>query len=144
MRTRPHFFYRQSGVVPVRDGDDGKEVLLVTTRGRGRWTIPKGVVDLGSTSLDSAVTEAYEEAGVRGEARPVSIGEYHYHKWGGECVVEVFLLDVNETHTHWPEARERRRRWMSIDAAARSIRNPELSAIILALAKHYSSSSSTA
>ena len=143
MRTRPQSHYRQSGVIPIRIGEQGPEVLLVTTRGRGRWTIPKGVIAAGRTAIDSALNEAYEEAGVRGDARPVSIGQYRYHKWGGECVVEVFVLEVHQTLTQWPEARERKRRWMSIPDAVRSIRNAELAMMIGSLAAVYSPSSSS-
>ena len=117
MKTRPSIFYRQSGVIPMRRGDAGVEVLLVTTSA-GRWTIPKGVVDLGSTARDSAVREAFEEAGVRGTAGTEPIGSYRYHKWGGECVVEVFLLDVDDIVDRWPEHARRDRRWMSVEEAA--------------------------
>src|SRR5687768_8026012 len=117
MLTRPGFFYRQSGVIPVRRTDDGLEILLVTTRGGRRWTIPKGTVGIGSTPVDSALKEAYEEAGVRGVAASDPIGSYSYEKWGGECVVEVFLLDVREVLLSWPEARDRTRRWMSAGRA---------------------------
>jgi 8-oxo-dGTP pyrophosphatase MutT (NUDIX family) len=101
----------------MRRGDAGVEVLLVTTSA-GRWTIPKGVVDLGSTARDSAVREAFEEAGVRGTAGTEPIGSYRYHKWGGECVVEVFLLDVDDIVDHWPEHARRDRSWMSVEEAA--------------------------
>lgn len=138
MRTRPQFYYRQSGVIPLRRSGDGVEILLVTTRGRGRWTIPKGVVDIGASPVTSAVKEAYEEAGVRGTTSGEPVGSYRYHKWGGECVVEVFVLDVTETLTRWPEALDRRRRWMSPADAIAALRNPELGALIAQVTVHSS------
>ena len=134
MQTRPQFFYRQSGVVPVRHTADGLEILMITTRGAGRWTIPKGVVELGTSARASAVKEAYEEAGVRGRAGEDPLGTYRYRKWGGECTVEVFLLQVDEVLSRWPEALDRRRRWMSARQAAAAVANDELRAILSSLA----------
>ena len=134
MRTRPGLFYRQSGVIPVRRGPDGIEILLVTTRGRGRWTIPKGVVDVGRTPVESAVKEAYEEAGVRGVAAAEAVGSYRYRKWGGECVVEVFILNVDTVLDRWPEQLERTRQWMTVIDAVRAVTNHELRLIIAELA----------
>jgi phosphohistidine phosphatase len=136
MQTRPGFFYRQSGVVPLRRTADGLEILMITTRRSGRWTIPKGVVEVGISPRESAVKEAYEEAGVRGRASEESVGSYHFEKWGSECTVEVFLLDVDEVLSRWPEALDRRRRWMSVRQAAASVRNEELRSILSALEEH--------
>jgi phosphohistidine phosphatase len=130
MRSRPRFFYRQSGVIPLRRTSSHTEVLLVTTRGSGRWTIPKGVVDLDATPIESAVKEAYEEAGVRGCAVEESVGSYRYRKWGGECVVEVFILEVTEVLENWPEESERTRRWMTPDEAIDAVANEELKKIL--------------
>lgn len=134
MQTRPQFFYRQSGVVPVRRTADGLEILMITTRGSGRWTIPKGVVEKGSSARDSAVKEAFEEAGVRGHAGDAPVGTYRFVKWGDECTVEVYLLDVDEVLSRWPEALDRRRRWMSVSEAAASVRNEELREILRSVA----------
>ena len=47
-----------------RDGDS-KEVLLVTSRGTGRWILPKGWPIDGLDAGEAALQEAWEEAGVR-------------------------------------------------------------------------------
>jgi phosphohistidine phosphatase len=85
MKTRPFWFYRQSGVIPYRISDGAIEVLLVSSRGGARWVVPKGVVEIGMMSpVESACREAYEEGGVRGNASEAPIGEYTYEKWGGD------------------------------------------------------------
>jgi 8-oxo-dGTP pyrophosphatase MutT (NUDIX family) len=49
-------------------------VLLITTRGRGRWTIPKGWPEKGLRDRDLAAKEAVEEAGVEGEVGSKPVG----------------------------------------------------------------------
>ena len=83
----------QAGCVPYRPTADGYEILLITTR-KGKWTIPKGIIDLGETPEETAAKEAFEEAGVRGQIESGSIGAFEYHKWDDELTVQVFLLRV--------------------------------------------------
>ncbi len=133
MRSKPSWFYQQSGVIPYRVADDHVEVLLITSRRRGRWIIPKGIVDPGKTAAESAAKEAYEEAGIHGDISSAPIGTYRYDKWGGECRVEVFLLKVDTELEAWPEASVRQRRWMTITDAAHAIEEPQLQELILAV-----------
>ena len=51
-----------------KDGPDRK-ILLITSRGTGRWILPKGWPIDGLDSPGAALQEAWEEAGVR-EGRP--------------------------------------------------------------------------
>jgi 8-oxo-dGTP pyrophosphatase MutT (NUDIX family) len=103
--------YPQSGVVPFRIINSDIQILLITTNSRKHWTIPKGLIEDGMSSAESAVQEAYEEAGIRGDLYENSIGNYRYQKWGGTCEVEVFLMAVTLTLTHWPEEIFRERLW---------------------------------
>jgi phosphohistidine phosphatase len=130
MKTRPFWFYRQSGVIPYRISDGAIEVLLVSSRGGARWVVPKGVVEIGMSPVESACKEAYEEGGVRGNASEAPIGEYTYEKWGGDCTVSVYLLRVSEVLDDWPESDERTRRWVSIGEASEAVREPGLRAMI--------------
>jgi len=133
MRSKPSWFYQQSGVIPYRIINDHFEILLITSRRRGRWIIPKGIIDPGTTAAQSAAKEAYEEAGIHGDISSSPIGTYRYHKWGGECTVEVFLLKVHTELETWPEASVRQRRWMTITDAAHVIEEPQLQELILAV-----------
>lgn len=134
MRSRPPWFYRQSGVIPYRvmAGQD-IEVLLITSRRRSRWIIPKGVIDLGANAGDSASKEAYEEAGIRGKLSSEPVGEYQYKKWGGVCTVKVYLLEVLTVLETWPESSTRQRQWMTVEAAAESVEEADLRQLILKL-----------
>lgn len=106
---------------------------MITSRGRGRWIIPKGVIDPGKTAIEAAANEAYEEAGIRGQVSSESIGEYSYAKWGGTCKVEVFLMKVQTVLDEWPEQDVRRREWMTIELAADSIEEEGLRRLLLSI-----------
>ncbi len=116
------------------------EVLLVTSRGTGRWIIPKGWPIRGLDSPQSALREAWEEGGVSGTAANSDlIGSYSYDKImpaGLAVPVEtlVYSVAVEQTATRFPEAHQRRRKWMTPYAAADLVNEAELKAILRDLA----------
>lgn len=116
----------QSGVLPVYKG----EVVLVTSRGKGRWTIPKGFVEAGMSAHESAANEALEEAGLVGKVHDVEIGAYQYEKWGRICRVAVFEMQVAKQHNEWLESNERQRILVPPLEAAELVWHPELSTIV--------------
>ena len=130
---------RQIAVLPYRfggaDKDGPTEILLVTSRGTGRWVIPKGNPLTGLDRHASAAIEAEEEAGVIGAICPTPIGSYEYRKRraNGAAImydVEVFPLAVTRELDEWKEMDERERRWFPLDAAAASVDEPDLQALI--------------
>ncbi|MEO9575472.1 NUDIX hydrolase [Tateyamaria sp.] len=118
-------------------GDD-KEYLLVTSRDTGRWIIPKGWPVRGLKSNETALQEAWEEAGVKNSsasAQPIGRYNYQKHLGGGYAVpVEtlVYSVAVNELSDDFPEAHERTRKWVSATLAAAMVQEPELKAIFCA------------
>jgi 8-oxo-dGTP pyrophosphatase MutT (NUDIX family) len=135
MPTAPPWFYRQSAAIPLRYRAGSVDVLLITSRSGKRWVIPKGVVEPNLSPAESAAKEAWEEAGVRGSVRPGSVGTYQYQKWGGTCIVEVFVLPVERLEDTWPEQDARRRRWVDVEEAAELVREDGLAAILRALSR---------
>jgi len=129
MAEAPDHFYTQSAVLPYRVSEGGVEILLVTSRGKRRWVLPKGVVEPGLTAVESALKEAWEEAGVEGRVDAEVLGCYQYEKWGGTCTVEVFPLRVERLADRWPES-SRDRRWFEPRDAAREVNEPELKRIL--------------
>ncbi|SNS80699.1 DUF47 family protein [Sphingopyxis indica] len=130
---------RQIAVLPYRFGGPGRdgptEILLITSRGTGRWVIPKGNPLTGLSRHASAAIEAEEEAGVLGAVCPTAIGSYHYRKRraNGASVmlnVEVFPLAVTKELGEWKEQDERERRWFALDKAAEVVDEPDLQAMI--------------
>ncbi len=116
----------------------GQEVLLVTSRGTGRWILPKGWPMAGRTLAEAAGQEAWEEAGVRGTVDPEPMGSYGAEKVtdGGlsmPCRISVFRLRVSEEVDSFPEAGQRRRRWMPASEAALLVREAELKRLLATL-----------
>ena len=112
-------------------------ILLITSRGTGRWVIPKGNRMRGLAGHRAAELEAYEEAGLRGVACPAPLGRYRYLKYRGDgtardAKVDVFPLAVTAQVADWPEKGERELRWFSVPEAARAVDEPDLQSIIAA------------
>ena len=127
---------RQVAALPWRRTEDGLQVLMITSRETRRWVIPKGGRMIGKTDFEAAAQEALEEAGVRGEMHPETIGAFRYAKRlrnGAErrCVVAVYPLEVLIQLGAWPEDAQRERRWMSAEDAAAAVDEAELSELIL-------------
>jgi 8-oxo-dGTP pyrophosphatase MutT (NUDIX family) len=124
---------RQYGVIPVRRTPSGHlEVLLITSRGSGRWVIPKGWPMMAKTPQEAAAIEAFEEAGVRGRiVDKVRLGSYRYQKLNPPGLVEeltvgVFLMQVDVQLAEWPEQAERTSAWFSPQEAAANVAEPVL------------------
>ncbi|HWH17859.1 MAG TPA: NUDIX hydrolase [Allosphingosinicella sp.] len=126
----------QVGALPYRQKEDGSlEVLLVTTRGTGRWMVPKGWPMAGKSFAEAAEQEAFEEGGVRGSISAEEIGSFDHDKTRLlsrplRCKVAVYLMKVEHEMTRWPEQGERRRRWFGLEEAARAVSSERLSQII--------------
>jgi phosphohistidine phosphatase len=129
MRTQPDFFYTQSAVVPYRIRNDEPEILLITSRRRKRWIVPKGIVEFDLSAAESAAKEAWEEAGVQGTIATEPLGTYQYEKWGDVCTVTVFAMRVEQELEVWPED-FRERRWVSVKKAIKRVREDELKLLI--------------
>ena len=134
MVTRPHG--RQVAALCTRKGENGKEVLLVTSRRRGRWIVPKGWPMEGKTFPETALEEAWEEAGVRkGHIKGDMLGTYTYKKLQRNgttlpCVVDVYSVEVDELKDKFPESNERTRCWVPQFEAVELVSEPELKEII--------------
>ncbi|ACA16612.1 NUDIX hydrolase [Methylobacterium sp. 4-46] len=130
---------RQVGVLPLRHGPDGAQVLLITSRETRRWVIPKGWPMKGLKNHEAAAREAYEEAGVIGRVEKHALGSYLYQKRLKSrdtvlCQVQVFPLHVRRQLKAWPEQQERDGRWFSPSDAAEAVTEPGLAALIRAAA----------
>ena len=127
---------RQVGALPYRL-DDGAalRILLITSRGSGRWLIPKGNAMAGRESHEAAAQEAFEEAGVEGEIVASPVGSFRYRKrrwwlWSVLAEVEVFPMRVDRLLETWPEQGQRRRQWFSHSEAENAVHDGTLKALI--------------
>lgn len=129
--------------MPYRVPGDGLvtsvEILLVTSRGTGRWVMPKGNRGKREAAHLAAAREALEEAGVTGTVHPEPIGAYFYSKItrSGAAVrtqVRVFPLAVTAELPEWAESGERTRGWFSLHEAAQLVDEADLGSLILGFA----------
>ena len=126
----------QFAALPWRRQADGSvKVLLITSRDTHRWVIPKGWPMVGRTPAQAAAQEAYEEAGLVGEATARAIGAYTYDKRLRDgavraVTVQVFALEVMVERLSFPEQGQREKRWTSLEQAAELVDEAELKAIL--------------
>lgn len=119
-----------------REREGRSEILLVTSRGTGRWIIPKGWPIRGLDAKGAAVHEAWEEAGVKaGQVADTPLGKYTYEKgldpdWGIPVVTQVFPVAVAALCDDFPERDQRKRMWVSPERAATMVREPGLQHIL--------------
>lgn len=130
---------QQSAVLAYRRRKRGVQFLLVTSLETRRWVLPKGHVEHGMSPRDSALREAWEEAGIEGTAAARGIGTYVYEKTGskggGLREVTVYPMAVSRVRERWPERGRRRRRWMGAAEAGRAVAEADLKKLIARFAK---------
>ena len=112
------------------------QILLVTSRRRKRWIVPKGWPMDGKTPAQCALIEAWEEAGAVGAASDACIGVYSYARLreGQDtlaCLAMLYPVKVKRLKTKYPEVRDRRRKWVSRKKAAKMVQHRELGKLIL-------------
>ncbi len=125
------FIFNQSGVIPFTRKDNTLKILLITSLSKKNWIIPKGIVEEGLSPRDSALKEAYEEAGIGGKIAGKRIGIYAYDKWGGTCQVKVYACQVTKIFDDWPEKGQRQRQWFAPEKVPALISNHELRNLIM-------------
>jgi phosphohistidine phosphatase len=122
-RSRPAYYYKQSGVIPWRIRDGEIEVMLITSSKNRHWGFPKGVIEPGEAPQYSAEIEARDEGGIRGDIG-IRLGSFEVPKWGANCTVETFAMRVNEVipRAVWSE-RHRNRHWCNLTLARGLVKN---------------------
>jgi 8-oxo-dGTP pyrophosphatase MutT (NUDIX family) len=129
---------RQSAALPLLGQGVALRVVLVTSRETKRWVVPKGWIEPHEAPHRSAAREAFEEAGLHGEAEIEPYGHYAYPKrlsHGGAVTTEVlvFRFRVARLLQDWPERKERERRLFTPHAAAALVAEPGLAALLRSL-----------
>ena len=126
---------KQVAALPFVELKSGPLILLITTRGRGHWTIPKGWPKARLPDAQLAELEAFEEAGVEGDIGDEAISSYLYTKrlhifsWV-RCSVDVYPLKVRLQELDWPEKSSRRAKWAEPREAAAMVWEPQLADVL--------------
>jgi 8-oxo-dGTP pyrophosphatase MutT (NUDIX family) len=125
---------KQFAALPFRIRGSNLDVLLITTRRKRRWSLPKGWPIGATKPHQTAEIEAFEEAGLVGNAKPKAIGRYKHQKIRGKrkiiCDISVFPLEVRKQSKSWPEREERDTIWLPARKAVARVHKPELSRLI--------------
>ena len=125
----------QFAALPVFINQKGEvEICLVTSRGSGRWIIPKGNPIDGLEPYEVAAQEALEEAGLIGQMEPLSIGTFEFYRNRGgresTCSVEVYVLKAEKQLRKWAEQDQRSVRRCSLKKALSLVCSPGLADIL--------------
>ncbi len=117
----PTYDQVSAGGVAVRFGRAGAEVALVSVGPRGRWQLPKGLVDPGETPEAAAVRE---EAGIETDVvAPIDTIEYWYvgRRGGGRVRfhkrVHFFLLAYRAGRVSEHDREVNEARWVLLERA---------------------------
>ncbi|MCA3556515.1 NUDIX hydrolase [Aestuariivirga sp.] len=126
---------QQFAALPVRISADGAiEVYLVTSRGSGRWIIPKGNPIRGLAPHDVAAREAREEAGLVGPVLPRLLGSFDFQRARGvagkTCLIDVYPMHVERQLKRFPEKRERTVRLFDLGTALAIVSSRPLAELI--------------
>lgn len=121
----------QIGALCHRQGKSGPEILLVSTREKGRMILPKGWPEDGRAAFETALTEAYEEAGVLGRVDREPLGSFRSHKGLGNDLkirtkVVVFKIEYESQLVDFPERGQRKLMWLPIQEAISLADEPTL------------------
>ncbi|WP_417310396.1 NUDIX hydrolase [Devosia sp.] len=128
----------QVGALPYTIVDGQLVVLLITSRGRGKWIFPKGGLMDGKTPWDTAAHEAWEEAGVEGDIDHEPIGSYWLpvtEERPAPIEVKLYPLRVARQREDWKERGQRYRHWAVLPEAKRLITHEGLADVAVALAQ---------
>lgn len=126
----------QVAALCYKNTQNGKRVLLITSRDSGRWIVPKGWPIDGLDGPEAALQEAWEEAGVsKAEIESDPVGTFDYDKGLAEGMTvpvktRVYLTQVHDLSENYPEADARRRAWFRPEDAANKVDEPELKALL--------------
>lgn len=112
----------------------GVDVCLVTSRGGGRWIIPKGNPIRGLAPHEVAAREALEEAGLVGHVGKRCIGTFKFDRSRNgrdtTCLVDVYALRVEQQMQTWTEMHERSVLRCNVNTALSLVSVPNLATLI--------------
>jgi 8-oxo-dGTP pyrophosphatase MutT (NUDIX family) len=125
---------RQFAALPFRVDAGGLKIMLITTRQKRRWSVPKGSPMKRKKPHRVAEVEAFEEAGLSGAATKRAVGSFRYRKQKGkrklDMDVHVFPMRVRKQLKSWPEKGQRDAIWLPVGEAARTVHKRRLARLI--------------
>lgn len=126
---------QQVAALPFVPAGNAIDVLLITSRRRKRWILPKGWPVKNLSLPESAAKEASEEAGVLGPVQTDAVGSYNYSKktkpgYPVPCQVFIYPLLVMQHTLDWREQSQRSFKWLPLSDAAEHVDDDGVSQIL--------------
>jgi diadenosine hexaphosphate hydrolase (ATP-forming) len=123
------------GVVWRRNSRGGLEILLIQDA-KDRWTIPKGHIEEGETSKETAEREIQEETGLQKMKMQNWLGKINFRYRRQQSLVlmttEIFLVEAQgDTDALVPEEWMRGIKWFPASEAVDTIEYEDIAKIIL-------------
>jgi 8-oxo-dGTP pyrophosphatase MutT (NUDIX family) len=117
--------------LPFVEPRTGIKGLLITSRRRKRWIIPRGWPVHGMSFTATAAREAEEESGILGATGDEAIGAYHYKERTGAgyrapCEVLVYPLQATHQNIVWPEKTERKIQCRDLETTGSLVKHEDL------------------
>jgi len=117
-----------AGLIAI--SEDRYYVLLVQSKGRNGWVLPKGGWETDeATAQEAACREAWEEAGIVCKKISYDLGSAQEKKSNGSIKTEYHWYEaiVERLEDKWPEMSKRTRMWMTFKQAEAALADrPEL------------------
>jgi 8-oxo-dGTP pyrophosphatase MutT (NUDIX family) len=103
----------------------------VSTRDTGRLILPKGWPEKDKPASETAIIEAYEEAGIVGTVDPQPLGSFRSYKGLSSGLkirtkVLVFKVRCERQLNEYPELGQRKRLWLPLGEAIEKADEPAL------------------
>lgn len=114
---------RASGVVVVRDGGEGPEVVVIHRDLRADWSLPKGKLEPGEHPLTAAVRECDEETGIVPILGP-PLPRQEYVALGSPKIVDYWSARVGGDEGFAPDEEVAEIVWLPAEEAAARLTYP--------------------
>lgn len=101
---------KQYGVIPYVRRSGKTRIILVTKRKNGEWIVPKGNLVANKSKRESALQEAYEEAGLTGKIDTKNAFRLYIISHGVKTDLTLYPMCVDKRLIKkWPERNQRKR-----------------------------------
>ena len=109
---------KQYGVLPYIQRSGKTKIILITSRNSNQWIVPKGNLIAQKSKRESALQEAYEEAGITGLLDKNLKFRLLIMSHGIKTDLTLYPMRVNKHLVKkWPESHQRKRIEVSCDQA---------------------------
>ena len=109
---------KQYGVLPYLQRSGKTKIILITSRNSNQWIVPKGNRIAQKSKRETALQEAYEEAGLTGQLDQNFKFRLLIMSHGIKTDLTLYPMRVNKPLVKkWPESHQRKRIEVSCDQA---------------------------